>query len=167
MNDQIIEVDEEYKYAIDWLKAEEEQNSPNHDDDIGFFRTDENDISTYDSSELNNFTKTTTGINFVQPLQSDYIDCQDSEHEATNCNVMKRIVFVLRHYHQHPNDPIYEYLSSLKNYNVSTFLEDWHQTKKNHLRGEDDVSWIKDAINIQCESANECQIVSRYQRKRG
>eukprot|EP01084_Bolivina_argentea_P010476 19507_1 len=70
----------------------------------------------------------------VQPKEGDYIDCHDNAHQSKDCNVLKRILHLLCRYQDH--DDMYEYLSSLKDYDLPTFLEDWHQAKNNHLRNE-------------------------------
>eukprot|EP01084_Bolivina_argentea_P290797 499624_1 len=71
----------------------------------------------------------TVAVEFVALRSSEYADCQNIEHDTVNCNVIKRILHILLYYHQHPNCSIYEYLSSLKNYDFPTFMEDWHQVK--------------------------------------
>eukprot|EP01084_Bolivina_argentea_P150757 263242_1 len=69
-------------------------------------------------------TKTHSKITeFVQPRRSDYIDCKIKYHQIDNCNIVNRVVHLMIWYHQHENVNIYEYMCSLKNYNISTFME--------------------------------------------
>eukprot|EP01084_Bolivina_argentea_P302837 522790_1 len=106
---------------------------------------------------------------FVESRESDHIDCS-SGHSIKECNVTKRILHLLTYYQQNQNSQWYEYLTSLKNYNFGAFLEDWHQMKNNHLRDDDvyeSIEWIKNNINVHCNSSHLCQFVHRYQRDRG
>eukprot|EP01084_Bolivina_argentea_P282580 483729_1 len=105
-------------------------------------------------------------IEFIEPRESDYIDCQSADHTIENCNVVKRILYLLSYYHTHENDQIYQYLLSLKHYNLPTFLEDWHQTKKYHLRVENDMLKIKNQIPNPCNNPITCAYLRRYQRER-
>eukprot|EP01084_Bolivina_argentea_P160570 279606_1 len=104
---------------------------------------------------------------FVQPRQSDYIDCTSKDHQIEICNVIKRIVHLIIWYQQHENVNIYEYLSLLKNYDIPTFMEDWHTMKNNHLRDVEGVEYIRKYIGISCDNVQGCQYVRRYQRERG
>eukprot|EP01084_Bolivina_argentea_P181347 313206_1 len=106
---------------------------------------------------------------FVEPRESDYIDCQ-TNHGIEKCNVAKRILHLLLCYQQNDSGEWYEYLTSLKNYNVAVFMEDWHQVKDNHLRGNDNnhsIEWIKNMMNTECHDLKRCKYVSRYKRDRG
>eukprot|EP01084_Bolivina_argentea_P171867 297744_1 len=62
---------------------------------------------------------------------------------------------------------MYEYISSLPNYNISTFMEDWYQAKNHHLRGKDCINWIQNNTNIRCDDITRCQFLRRCQRERG
>eukprot|EP01084_Bolivina_argentea_P083741 151607_1 len=108
---------------------------------------------------------------FVKANNSDYIDCQNkqiNDHRIEDCKVMKRIAHLLKYYQQNPHVDMYEYLSSLKNYDVPTFMEDWYQTKNNHLRdNEHDVEWVVQNMNLQCDDVTSCEYARRYQRERG
>eukprot|EP01084_Bolivina_argentea_P103615 185578_1 len=108
-----------------------------------------------------------TEIKFVQHRESDYIECQNNDHEIENCNVIKRLIHLLMYHQQHQDTQIYEYFASLKNYNISTFMEDWHQVKKHHLRDTDNVERMKYSMNIECNTGASCKHVERYQRDRG
>eukprot|EP01084_Bolivina_argentea_P091701 165054_1 len=108
-------------------------------------------------------------IDFIPPRESDYIDCQNNKtHNLKDCNLVKRIMHLLTFRQQHQkNAQIYEYLSSMKNYDVATFMEDWYQVKNNHLRDDEGIDWIKHNANIQCDNINGCEYIDRHQRKRG
>eukprot|EP01084_Bolivina_argentea_P179935 310887_1 len=112
-------------------------------------------------------------IEFVEPLVSDYQCCKDGDHEAQNCNVLRRILHLLTFCQQHQMDKrthtqIYEYISSLKNYDVPTFMEDWYQIKNNHLRGKNGVNWLHWIRNSQDNECDiECQYLRRHHRQRG
>eukprot|EP01084_Bolivina_argentea_P298520 514435_1 len=106
-------------------------------------------------------------VKFVQYRVSDYIDCQTKDHSVENCNVMQRILHLLIYYQQHPQVEMYDYLTLLDNYDIPTFLEDWHQAKNNHLRGKDGIAWVNNSINIKCAGIKGCEYVGRYQRDRG
>eukprot|EP01084_Bolivina_argentea_P017722 33068_1 len=60
------------------------------------------------------------GIRFTHPQESDYIECQRHGHEIQNCNVIKRIMYLLSYYQQYPSKyqhhRLYEYLTSYKKY---------------------------------------------------
>eukprot|EP01084_Bolivina_argentea_P179936 310888_1 len=43
-------------------------------------------------------------IEFVEPLVSDYQCCKDGDHEAQNCNVLRRILHLLTFCQQHQMD---------------------------------------------------------------
>eukprot|EP01084_Bolivina_argentea_P021026 39052_1 len=105
-------------------------------------------------------------IPFVEPRESDYIDCKTNNHTVNNCNVMTRILHLLTYYQQHSKMEIYEYVTCLKNYDVPTFMEDWHQTKNNHLRVENAINWVNNGINLECNDKG-CEYVGRYKRERG
>eukprot|EP01084_Bolivina_argentea_P095964 172506_1 len=104
---------------------------------------------------------------FPQHQEDEYIDCQYANHHIKNCNVMKRIMFLLAHYQMHHHTEIYEHLLSLKDYNVSTFLEDWYQIKTYHLHENDNIEWIRNNIETNCDNKKQCLYLSRYQRERG
>eukprot|EP01084_Bolivina_argentea_P316135 547913_1 len=105
---------------------------------------------------------------FVKPRIADYLN---DNHTIENCNVIKRVLHLLSYYQrikQHENINIYEYLTSLQNYDISTFLEDWHQAKNNHfLRHKDDIEWFKSQIDTTCHPIKICEYVSRHHRQRG
>eukprot|EP01084_Bolivina_argentea_P282598 483758_1 len=124
--------------------------------------------------KLNHENKTSPweiGLHFTEPRESDYIDCQGDDHKIETCNIIKRITHLLTYYQQQQQyrksrPQIHEYLSSLQNYDVPTFMEDWHQVQNNHLRYQDDVTWIIKSININCNDGSGCQYIHRYQRDR-
>eukprot|EP01084_Bolivina_argentea_P290790 499614_1 len=62
--------------------------------------------------------------------------------------------------------PIFEYISSLKNYDVSLFMDDWYQAKNNHLISEQVIEWITGKMQI-CDDASRCIYLQRHQRVRG
>eukprot|EP01084_Bolivina_argentea_P265214 449450_1 len=137
--------------------------------DIGYQAEEEKDEYKYYQKQITHTSHSYQNINFKEPQESDYIDCKSNNHEAKNCRVLQRIFHLLLHYQQVQNNKhhIYEYLSSLKNYDFPTFMEDWHQCKINHLKGQAGVGWIQNAFDIRCDSTKQCQYVSRYQRERG
>eukprot|EP01084_Bolivina_argentea_P290787 499606_1 len=107
-------------------------------------------------------------VEFVEPRDSDYINCQSNDHSIENCNVMKRIYHLLKHYQtqQHMHQKTYDYLSTFNNYNMSTFMEDWHQVKKNHLKEQKGVDLMRKYMHIHCEDVSKCQYTRRHQRNR-
>eukprot|EP01083_Nonionella_stella_P291491 991838_1 len=63
--------------------------------------------------------------------------------DITRCEAIKRIVYLLEFYKSHQRTllhheesviPLFEHLSSLKNYGMSMFMEDWYQCKQNHFK---------------------------------
>eukprot|EP01084_Bolivina_argentea_P265210 449444_1 len=88
-------------------------------------------------------------IEFIAPQELDYIDCERNDHEVTNCHVVKRILHILKYYQEHKNVQMFEYITSLDNYSVPTFMEDWYQAKKNHFANMNDTTWTNN-IDIKC-----------------
>eukprot|EP01084_Bolivina_argentea_P225578 381171_1 len=110
---------------------------------------------------------------FPSPEISDYIECQNEDHDISSCNVVQRIIHLLTVYQQYhlqltssSTTSIYEYLLSLKKYDVSRFMEDWYQVKKNHLKNEEDKAWIKRNSYMQCQNSKQCSYFHRHQRER-
>eukprot|EP01084_Bolivina_argentea_P253225 425295_1 len=110
------------------------------------------------------------GIHFTQPQESDYVECQRHDHQIQNCNVIKRIIYLLTYYQQYPSKyqhpQLYEYFTSLQKYDVPTFLEDCHQAKNNHLTEQNDVAWMIKSMGINCNAILGCEFVRRYKRDR-
>eukprot|EP01084_Bolivina_argentea_P057852 105664_1 len=111
-------------------------------------------------------------IEFIEWKSSDYIDCQNNDHEVIHCPVIKRILTLLKYYHQQrtlKNDPmnidIYQYLLSLKNYDIPRFMEDWYQVKKHHLRDPENMTQTRSALHFGCNVTN-CEHVIRFSRVR-
>eukprot|EP01084_Bolivina_argentea_P094696 170259_1 len=104
-------------------------------------------------------------MKFVGSQKADYMDCQHNDHHISDCKVLKRIIHLLSYYSQQQLS-IYEYISTLKYYDVPRLMEDWHQTKINHLRDEQNIEWIRMNFNI-CNGIKRCKYLDRYQRKRG
>eukprot|EP01084_Bolivina_argentea_P154906 270007_1 len=107
---------------------------------------------------------------FIEPRDDDYM-CNG---DITNCNAIKRIMHLLEYYKSYQtalvkNDakiiPIYEYISSLKKYNISIFMEDWFQCKKKHFKANN-IDYFRDKIEINCDNNASCIYLSRYQRDR-
>merc|ERR1712176_113571 len=115
---------------------------------------------------------TNMNIEFVYPQKSDYIQCAMHDHDISNCNVMKRIIYFLQFYEEQQSVDqsisIYGHMHSLNGYDISQFLEDWHQVKINHLNKEkNNLDFLQDIIkNNGCDGSNECKYVRRYQRDR-
>eukprot|EP01084_Bolivina_argentea_P127396 225322_1 len=116
-----------------------------------------------------------SSIEFIIPRESDDVDCKSKDHNATDCNTMKRIIFLLKYYEQQQQAlknnsinsmPIYDYVSSLENYDVPTLMDDWYRCKKNHLKGKDDRDWIINIMKNGCDNMQKCGYVGRYQRER-
>eukprot|EP01084_Bolivina_argentea_P290447 498910_1 len=59
-------------------------------------------------------------IEFVEPREVDYIDCQSNGHDVEDCNVMKRILHLLSYYQQNQNVCNVTELDTTK-YNPQTF----------------------------------------------
>eukprot|EP01084_Bolivina_argentea_P022254 41359_1 len=102
-------------------------------------------------------------IEFIEPTDSDYLHCETNSHEVEKCSVVKRIIHLL-HYQQQ-NLQVYEYLTSLPKYDLPTFMEDWHQVKKHHIRGKNEGVRIRNNMGIECVAIN-CQYFERYQTQR-
>eukprot|EP01084_Bolivina_argentea_P001312 2423_1 len=113
---------------------------------------------------------------FIKPQHSDHIGCINGDHDLGQCNVMNRIIHLLIYYENYSDQKslnskstdttsIYEYLLS-QNYDLATFMEDWHQLKNNHLRSKESVDWIKNHMDIRCNLIRECQYFRRNQRNR-
>eukprot|EP01084_Bolivina_argentea_P085228 154033_1 len=89
-----------------------------------------------------------TTVDFTEYKESDYINCNGNHHVISECVVMKRILQLLRYYgyqralKEKSTIPIYEYLSSLKHYDIHTLMEDWYQLKMSHFKNENCTDWI-------------------------
>eukprot|EP01084_Bolivina_argentea_P176911 306052_1 len=103
---------------------------------------------------------------FIAPHHVEYIDCEINTHHVQDCNVLKRITHLLEYYQDNQNTQLYDYLSSLENYDFPTFMEDWYQMKKTHLKDSDNINWIRSNISIQCNNVTKCIYVNRYSRNR-
>eukprot|EP01084_Bolivina_argentea_P208878 355948_1 len=107
---------------------------------------------------------------FIIPKSDDYI-CS----EITNCNTIKRIVHLCNHFKSALTDnktnilPIYEYISSLSNYNVAQFMEDWYHSKTAHFKTENDYKHIQNNIHTDCLNNidTECNALGRHGRQKG
>eukprot|EP01083_Nonionella_stella_P208094 755440_1 len=110
---------------------------------------------------------------FVEP-RSDDVLCND-KIDITECNAIKRIIHVLEFYQMYHMNlledeasviPLYEHISSLKNYNISMLMEDWSQCKKNHIKTLKDTQYFQSIEAINCKHNASCIYVRRYQRHR-
>eukprot|EP01083_Nonionella_stella_P291492 991842_1 len=110
---------------------------------------------------------------FVEP-QSDDMLCNDRK-DITKCNAIKRIIHALEYYKMHHmkllNDetsviPLYEYISSFKNYGISMLMEDWYRCKQNHIKRPKDIEYFQSIEAINCKSNASCIYVRRYHRHR-
>eukprot|EP01084_Bolivina_argentea_P312078 540272_1 len=113
---------------------------------------------------------------FIQPQNSDYTDCVG---DITKCNAVQRIIHLLKHYEQSQtmlksNDHhnivlLYEYITSLSEYTMSTLMEDWYHSKTKHLKSEKDYKWFKSNKHINCYNSqfNRCIYIDRHRRPRG
>eukprot|EP01084_Bolivina_argentea_P287439 493223_1 len=101
---------------------------------------------------------------FIEPVNSDHMDC--AHHDIKNCNVMKRIIHLLYQNHLHQNASMYEYISN-KKYNTWQLMEDWHQTKREHLKHENQFKWMTNNL-VDCDvTIDKCEYVKRHQRISG
>eukprot|EP01083_Nonionella_stella_P172234 590377_1 len=110
---------------------------------------------------------------FVEP-QSDDVLCNDTINIA-KCNTIKRIIHALEYYKMHHMTlekdeasviPLYEYISSFKNYDISMLMEDWYRCKQNHLKTPKDIEYFQSIEAISCKHNASCIYVRRYQRHR-
>eukprot|EP01083_Nonionella_stella_P025952 71453_1 len=110
---------------------------------------------------------------FVEP-QSDDVLCNDTINIA-KCNTIKRIIHALEYYKMHHMTlekdeasviPLYEYISSFKNYDISMLMEDWYRCKQNHLKTPKDIEYFQSIEAISCTHNASCIYVRRYQRHR-
>eukprot|EP01084_Bolivina_argentea_P307397 531325_1 len=106
---------------------------------------------------------------FKSPRHSDFIDCKIDDHYEGDCNIMKRLVHLLKFYEQYQTNTIrsppviYEYIATQQDYDVPTFMEDWHYAKNNHLRKKQCLNWIKNT-GLQCNNIKQCVYIRRYRR---
>eukprot|EP01084_Bolivina_argentea_P055216 101239_1 len=70
---------------------------------------------------------------FIEPQVDDCSKCQGSIAE---CIIIQRIIHLLAYFNKNQrNIPgLYQYISSLNNYTVSTFMEDWYHSKTKHFK---------------------------------
>eukprot|EP01083_Nonionella_stella_P172233 590372_1 len=110
---------------------------------------------------------------FVKPQPADLL-CDD-RIDITKCNAIKRIIHALEYYKTYhmtlqSNEasviPLYEYISSLKNYDISMLMEDWYRCKKNHIKTRRDIQYFRNNEAINCNHTRSCVYVRRYQRDR-
>eukprot|EP01084_Bolivina_argentea_P127397 225323_1 len=121
-----------------------------------------------DKKEFNTY-----GSIFIAPQASDYVDCKSTDHKGTDCAILKRIIFLLKYYDKQQklknysttSSAIYEYISSLPNYDVPAFMEDWYQCKKNHLTNTNDMHLVINSL-VNCDSLKNCNYIGRYIRER-
>eukprot|EP01084_Bolivina_argentea_P054344 99695_1 len=141
-------------------------------------------IQMTDTKEINNFMeeKDTTVIqlnvvkqDFMQPIVNDYDVC---DNDIVKCNAMQRIMHLLQYYDQFKESsnhaertvPLYEYISSMDNYSISTFMQDWYHSKTKHFKQEKDYTWFKLNYESSCatnDNTKTCAHTQRYQRIRG
>eukprot|EP01084_Bolivina_argentea_P179222 309711_1 len=104
---------------------------------------------------------------FMQPKLNDYDMC---DNDITKCNPIQRITHLLHYYDKFKESnshvPLYEHISSINNYSVSKFMEDWYHSKTIHFKQENDYTWFKSNHNSNCSSGT-CAHAQRYQRIRG
>eukprot|EP01084_Bolivina_argentea_P147926 258744_1 len=102
----------------------------------------------------------------------NYIDCsqRNDNHDMKDCNIVKRICHLLSYYQHYKRNVakanFCEYISYLKNYDIPTMMEDWHQCKNNHLRTQEGINNIQNMMHINCENTNTCVCMRRYRRHR-
>eukprot|EP01083_Nonionella_stella_P025951 71452_1 len=108
---------------------------------------------------------------FVEP-RSDDVLCND-KIDITECNAIKRIIHVLEFYQMYHMNlledeasviPLYEHISSLKNYNISMLMEDWSQCKKNHIKTLKDTQYFQSIEAINCKHNASCIYVRQHQK---
>eukprot|EP01084_Bolivina_argentea_P179939 310897_1 len=114
---------------------------------------------------------------FKAHTSTDHIDCKSNDHNIKECNVLKRILYVLKQYDLNKQQAstssnesaqvteIYETISS-KDYNISTLMEDWHQIKKIHFKDKTQLEWIRNNIDFRCSDIKTCKHLRRYRRNR-
>eukprot|EP01084_Bolivina_argentea_P083743 151610_1 len=118
------------------------------------------DIMIHDATDIN------IASEFVAPQPDDYILCKN---EFSKCNALQRIVHLLK-IHKTMNElNIYDYISTLKNYDVSILMEDWYQCKNNHFQSLKLIEWFMDNEEVNCNATNrqQCNYIQRHQRERG
>eukprot|EP01083_Nonionella_stella_P219946 787395_1 len=104
-------------------------------------------------------------------VQSIGLSCED---DIANCKAIKRIIHLLEFYklHQHAllnNEesviPLFEHLSSVNDYGIPMFMEDWYQCKKKHFKTPSDIRYFQSIDSINCDNES-CVYARRYQRDR-
>eukprot|EP01083_Nonionella_stella_P120932 362936_1 len=104
-------------------------------------------------------------------VQSIGLSCED---DIINCKAIKRVINLLEFYklHQHAllnNEesviPLFEHLSSLNDYGIPMFMEDWYQCKRNHFKTPNDIRYFQSIDSINCDNES-CVYARRYQRDR-
>eukprot|EP01084_Bolivina_argentea_P087418 157887_1 len=111
-------------------------------------------------------------IPFVEPQVDDYLQCDIA---IKKCSVVKRIIHVMQYQNRlqiksHDNKqniPLYEYITTLPNYTVPTFMEDWYHTKTQHFKQDVDYKWFKENHNPYCDHNKQCSRMNRHARERG
>eukprot|EP01083_Nonionella_stella_P110329 322755_1 len=105
---------------------------------------------------------------FVKP-QADDVLCNE-QIDITKCNAIKRIIHALEHYKLYHMTllsdeasviPLYEYISSLRNYDISMLMEDWYRCKKNHIKTRRDIQYFQKNEAINCHHTRSCVYVRR------
>eukprot|EP01084_Bolivina_argentea_P196813 337373_1 len=100
---------------------------------------------------------------FVPPQPDDDIKCNN---DIAKCNSFRRIIYLLQYYTKNQAS-IYEYISSLENYNISILMNDWCHSKMVHFKDENDLAWFKSnkQILFKC-TEKKCIYTNRHQRNR-
>eukprot|EP01084_Bolivina_argentea_P083744 151611_1 len=110
---------------------------------------------------------------FVSYRVDDYISCNhenDHENGISKCKQMQRIIHLLEYYkHSQATVLVYEYISSLNEYTISSFMEDWYHCKTTHFKTQSDYEWIANKKEINCNDNNNknCIYQKRHKRERG
>eukprot|EP01084_Bolivina_argentea_P054343 99694_1 len=115
-----------------------------------------------------------TKKNEPNPKGCDYGAC---DGDITKCNSIQRITYLLQYYDefQESNNhvtieqtaPLYEYISSMKNYSVPWFMEDWYHSKTKHFKQKNDYAWFLLNHKTKCVNVRTCAHTQRHQRIRG
>eukprot|EP01084_Bolivina_argentea_P288639 495455_1 len=91
---------------------------------------------------------------FTEQQIGDEIKC---EGFIADCTAMQRIVHLLTYFNKNQRNisSLYTYISSLHNYKISAFMEDWYHSKSTHFKTENDYKWFQNK-GIDCGNSNGC-----------
>eukprot|EP01083_Nonionella_stella_P070942 190156_1 len=129
-------------------------------------------IHPHKSSKQKDHAHVALSSEFVKPQPVGLLNsCDDN---VANCNAIKNIIHLLEFYKRHQTTllnneesviPLFEHISSLKNYGIAIFMDDWYHCKTNHFKTAKDIRYFQSIEAINCDHKS-CVYVRRYERDR-